>query len=245
MLQTLEHAMLVLAVAGFVLFLYILRRELRDGLWHVIGETLAYPPIAEWLIRRALRTPYSHLPSNDDPTYMQRWWLFNPYERIALRDSAPEAERQSYMAQFAWLPWSFRIHRIVREDRDPHMHDHPWNARTFILRGFYIEERLVKYVPVASHYDELCDGTCDLEEAGYNPCTGACCRSRLIHPHDRLLTKTKIMAPGCTQAIRFNEYHRIIEVSQGGVWTLFVTSRYQGTWGFLVNGVKVPYRDYV
>lgn len=50
--------------------------------------------------------------------------------------------------------------------------------------------------------------------------------------------------PGDTATINFGEYHRIIEVSPGGVWTLFITWQYQGTWGFLVDGVKIPYRTY-
>lgn len=215
-LQTIEHAAAVFAAAVFIGALWYVRGALKDYGLFLLGEFLAIPSVADWLIRRAMRTPYSHLPSNDDPSYMQRWWLFNPYERVALRDSTPEAEQQSYMAQFPWLPWSFRVHRIIREDRDPHMHDHPWNARTFILKGWYIEERLVAQSPYADKDSYLAIG----------------------------LTKTKVMAPGCTQAIRFNQYHRINEVSRGGVWTLFVTSRYQGTWGFLVNGVKVPYREY-
>lgn len=50
---------------------------------------------------------------------------------------------------------------------------------------------------------------------------------------------------GYTGRLLFGEYHRIIEVSDGGVWTLFITWKYQGTWGFLVDGVKVPYRKYL
>ncbi|KKI24516.1 hypothetical protein WX98_19415 [Pseudomonas syringae pv. persicae] len=40
-------------------------------------------------------------------------------------------------------------------------------------------------------------------------------------------------------------YHRIDEVSPGGVYTLFITSRWKGDWGFLVNGVKVAWREYI
>lgn len=40
-------------------------------------------------------------------------------------------------------------------------------------------------------------------------------------------------------------YHRIDTVSEGGVLTLFITYRYRGTWGFLVNGRKVPWRTYL
>lgn len=199
-------------VVLFSTLLWWLRHDIKEKLFDILAEFLAQPCVAGWLIRRAMRTPYSHLPSNDDPSYMRRYWLFNPYERVALRDSGT-SEAQSYMMRWPWFPWSFRIHHIVREDNDRHMHDHPWNARTFILRGFYVEERLVE--------------------------------ERLVRDGIPLrLTKTFFRHAGCSAPLRFGEYHTVKEVSSGGVWTLFVTSRYQGTWGFLVNGFKVPYREY-
>lgn len=56
--------------------------------------------------------------------------------------------------------------------------------------------------------------------------------------HHRILTKGSMgaMAPG--------EFHRIDSVSQGGVWTLFFTWKYQEQWGFDVDGKKVYSRDY-
>lgn len=51
--------------------------------------------------------------------------------------------------------------------------------------------------------------------------------------------------PGDTAELNFGEFHRITKVSEGGVWTLFITKQYQGTWGFLVDGRKVPYRQYL
>lgn len=50
--------------------------------------------------------------------------------------------------------------------------------------------------------------------------------------------------PGDTARLNHGEYHRIDEVSPGGVYTLFITSKWRGDWGFLVNGVKVPWRTY-
>ena len=49
---------------------------------------------------------------------------------------------------------------------------------------------------------------------------------------------------GDTATLKYGEYHRITNVSDEGVWTLFITWKYQGTWGYLVDGVKVPWRDY-
>ena len=42
----------------------------------------------------------------------------------------------------------------------------------------------------------------------------------------------------------YGQYHRISAISDDGVWTLFITGRKRGTWGFWVNGRKVPWREY-
>lgn len=152
-----------------------------------IARFLARPAVADWLIARAMRTPYSHLPG-----YMGRWWLFNPYETA-------EGERIERSWIMRLMP-SARIHHIQRADAERHMHDHPWNARTFLLRGWYIEERE--------------DGSAFRYE-------------------------------GTTARLRFGEFHRIAQVTRGGVWTLFITWRYRGVWGFKVDGKKVPWREYL
>lgn len=166
--------------------------RLTDYLWRKVAAFAARPAVAGWLIRRAVRTPFTHIGTPDD-MYMERYWLFNPYP----------ADKKSWRRL---LP-SVRIHRICREDRDPNHHDHPWNARTIILKGWYLERRLQNF------------GMADLDVR-----------------HARL--------PGDTAAIRFGEYHTIDKVSVRETWTLFITWKYQGTWGFWVDGVKVPYKKY-
>lgn len=151
---------------------------------NIVGRILTIPRVKCWLIARAQRTPYFHLPG-----YMERWWLVNGYD--------PETHTTAH----PWFPWSVRIHHILREDYDRVLHDHPWNARTFILHGWYREVR-----------------------------------------EDGALVRR---CAGDTARLNFGEFHAIREVSPGGVWTLFITSRFQGTWGFLVDGVKVPYRQYL
>jgi len=156
--------------------------------WRILAKVLARPAIAEWLIARAKLTPYQHIMSADGTEmYMGRWWLFNPYSR------------ETHKPALWWCPWSFRVHHILRPDEDRDLHDHPWNARTIILRGWYIEQRQIMW------------------------------RRR---------------APGETARLNHGEYHRIDQVSPGGVMTLFITSKWRGDWGFLVNGVKVPWRTY-
>lgn len=55
----------------------------------------------------------------------------------------------------------------------------------------------------------------------------------------------RVIRAGDTAPIRFGQFHHIEQVSEGGVFTLFFTWDYCGTWGFLVDGVKVPWRQYV
>lgn len=163
----------------------------------LLARFLARPRVTDWLIRRALRTPYTHIAATDGQgDYMRRFWLFNPYPS----DSSGAKN---------WFPISIRIHHIRRPDQDRDLHDHPWNARTFILRGGYTEIRPIEFTARGG-------GTAILERNA-----------------------------GETAALKFGEYHRITRVSPGGVWTLFVTGRYRGTWGFNVEGVKVPWREYL
>lgn len=180
----------------------------RRILWAPVAWLASRPAVTDWLVRRAKRTPYSPIISRDGSTlYMDRWWLFNPYP-------APGQYRRKGWRD--WLP-SIRVHHIVRPDDDGAMHDHPWNARTIVLRGWYEEERPASGDDygdaMGAHYDEW----------------------RHIH-----LRKT-----GYTGRVLFNSYHRISEVSPGGVYTLWFTWRYRGTWGFLVNGRKVPWREHL
>lgn len=157
---------------------------------NLLARQLARPAVADCLIRRAMRTPYSDI-VKDGELYMRRFWLFNPYPDTG----ASGADRKRWQ-----FPISIRVHHIVLPDQDRDQHDHPWHARTVILRGVYIEYR----------GDES---------------------------HGRW--------PGNTATLAYGEYHRIAYVSEGGVWTLFITGKYRGTWGFLVDGVKVQWRRYL
>ena len=158
-------------------------------IWSLIAKVLAIPPVAQFLYRLAEPTPYVHIKSpNGENLYMGRWWLFNPYD--------PDTK----VGRWPHLP-SVRIHYIRRPDQDRALHDHPWNARTIILAGNYVEERI--------------DGS-------------MVCR-----------------AAGDTNRLNYGEFHRIAYVHPQGCWTLFITGKYRGTWGFLVNGMKVPYRRYL
>jgi hypothetical protein len=173
------------------------------GAWEAVAELLyCRQQLVDRLLTRAMRTPYLHITSADGTdVYMYRYWLFNPYDN------------ETRACKYPWLP-SIRIHRIMRPDNDRHCHDHPWDARTIILRGWYEEERLID--------DDFLQ----------------------YFNHARYCTVTMFRHSGDTASLKFGEYHRIKSISPGGVLTLFITWKYQGTWGFLVDGKKVPHYEY-
>jgi hypothetical protein len=176
---------------------------MTEQIWGAIARLAIRPRVRDWLIRRALRTPYSPI-FKDGEMYMNRFWLFNPY------DLRPESEKGLLAKLMGKLP-SVRLHHIRLPDRDRHPHSHPWRARTVILDGWYEEERLMD----------------------------------LRMPDDFTSTVTRTRRPGDTATLTFQDYHKITKLSIGGAWTLFITWKYQGTWGFLVDGKKVPYKKYL
>jgi hypothetical protein len=166
---------------------------MRELVWRVIARIVSARRVTAWLLQRAVKTPYFHIRDLDGSLFMGRWWLFNPYP----------AQSDGGGSKRGWrgrLP-SIRIHHICRPDTARDFHDHPWDARTIVLRGFYIEE-----LPGGLH---------------------------------------RVRGVGDTGRLLFGQYHRIDSISEDGVWTLFITWRKRGTWGFLVDGKKVPWREYL
>lgn len=185
--------------------------------WRIIAKVLPRPVIADWLIARAKLTPYQRIMSADNrEMYRGRWWLFNPYSR------------ETHKPALWWCPWSFRIHHIMRPDEDRDLHDHPWNARTIILRGWYTEPR------------EASDECKERVLAEMAPEPNSDLEKWLTSNATEFIKRSQ----GDTAGLNHGEYHRIDQVSPGGVITLFITSKWRGDWGFLVNGMKVNWRNY-
>lgn len=206
--------------------LFLLAAAILVGPWRALAWLVTREKVFVWLLRRAFRTPYSHITSADgSDVYMRRYWLFNPYatEEGARASGSDAAPRRSWWREM--LP-SVRIHHIKRADQDRHLHDHPWNARTIVLKGWYEEER---------YADESLRGAVKRELNGSKP----------AHSRHGYLTLHEVRIAGYTGRLLFGQYHRITAVSAAGVWTLFITWRKRGSWGFDVDGVKVPWRDYL
>lgn len=189
--------------------------KIANRLWKAIAWLVSRPWIATALIRFSQLRPFSEIRNQAGVLYMSRWWVFNPYPT-----SSQNRRRWN-------LPISIRVHHIVRPDDDRAMHDHPWNARTIILRGWYTEKR-----PSDLSKTQLSAETQDL----INRCSA--------QGHYEL-AEYFTRRPGDTATLRVGEYHTITDVSEGGVYTLFISGKWRADWGFMVNGVKVWWRTYL
>lgn len=108
-----------------------------------------------------------------------------------------------------------RFHLILREDQDRHPHDHPWAFRSLILRGAYTES----YHPVVKG-----------------------------KPAAKPIYRTHFS--GSTYRLEQGAFHRITAVT-GPVLTLCIlgrpTRRADGEddWGFLVDGERIGFKEYL
>lgn len=55
----------------------------------------------------------------------------------------------------------------------------------------------------------------------------------------------RLYSAGTTKAQHATHFHRIDSVSEGGVYTLFIVRKKTHEWGFNVDGVKVPWTEYL
>lgn len=211
----------------FAVFCYAMLRIGNGPLtWRFVAWLCTRERVFIWLLRRAFRTPYTHITSADGrDVYMRRYWLFNPYqsETGARAEGSDAAPRRAWWREM--LP-SVRIHHIRRADQDRHLHSHPWNARTVILKGWYEEERFS---------DPSLRGAVHRQLSAQNP----------EHLRRGYGTSQDVRIAGYTGTLMFAEYHRITAVPVEGVWTMFITWRKRGGWGFDVDGREVPWREYL
>ena len=181
--------------------------------------------LRNWLINRAKRTPYFHLPG-----YMNRWWLV-PYNVVIERTipawdgttlkagticnalpytvtdgTGPVTWRRPIARLLQKLGIAVRVHEILRSDEGRDPHDHPWPYVTVILKGGYFETR----------YNDKGEFV-----------------SRKWH------------GPGSILYRPAGSWHRL-DLPNGMVTTtLFITGPKVQSWGFNVGGVKVPYYEYL
>lgn len=124
----------------YLLTYNLMEMSMKDTLWTIFAHWLGqHPRLIDWLIRRAQCKPHLHLHLTG---YMERWWLLQPSR---------------------FLPFSIRVHHILRADNDRTPHNHPWVFRTIVLRAWYVEEVEIlngtstKVVSVGETYERTID----------------------------------------------------------------------------------------
>lgn len=181
--------------------------------------------LADYLILRAKRTPYFHLDG-----YMMRWWLV-PYERAITR-------------RFTTTEPIVVNGRVIGHASITHSTTDgtgPVSWRRPITK-------LIQKQGIAVRVHEILRS----DDAP--------------HPHDHPWPYVAIILSGGYWETRYNAAGEVIDKQwhgpgsvlyrPAGSWhrldlvrglpatTLFITGKYVGTWGFNVNGVKVPHYEY-
>lgn len=198
--------------------------------------------IAEWLIERALSTPYFHLHHADGSLYMERYWLV-PF--VTSGRAASDKDAGCYVATWRQpLTWllqrlgiAVRVHCIHTADLDRALHDHPWTFLSVVLRGWYVENR--PSTPNNAVFEEV---AVPIELPIYRSLPIEAIY-RIVNPPVTMVMQEPVdeaqRRAGSIAVRRFYHRHRIIAVSPGGVWTLFVTFRKRQSWGFFTPQGKV------
>jgi hypothetical protein len=124
--------------------------------------------------------------------------------------------------RFEWLP-SIRVHHILRADHARDHHNHPWPFRTIILRGWYVESRRYET------FDDAADAGADVAQ---------------WHHAQGSVTGHHMRRMGDTATLDAEGFHHVSQVSEGGVYTLFISGRWRHTWGFKTAQGFVPWTEY-
>jgi len=174
----------------------------------------------DWLINRAKRTPYRHLDG-----YMNRYWLV-PYNHVV--------ERQVPDAEFTRL-FGIPSFRVFTDGTGPVTWRRPI-------------ARLLQKLGIAVRIHEILrsDLGRDPHDHPFNYLTvilkGGYFESRYNDRGEFL--GAKFHGPGSVLYRPAGSWHRLDVPNGMTVTTLFITSKYVGTWGFNVKGKKVPHDEY-
>lgn len=101
---------------------------MKQVLHYLIGKAVSSRPGFALLKWYAFRTPHKHLYDLDGSLYMGRWRVVD------------EGTRGSKILAILTGYTHIRLHRICRADHDRELHNHPFDYRTYVAKGFYAEQ---------------------------------------------------------------------------------------------------------
>jgi hypothetical protein len=192
----------------------------------MIGQ-LASSRLGFELIRwYAFKTPHFHLHDLDGSLYMGRWWIVAPntwQSRLLRRVTSDKYH-------------TIRLHRIMRHDHDRDLHSHPFSYLSFILKGWYEEVYKDGVIIAKKAKDGFWRARKGPNEDGW----------AAIAPFSTCTKQgRRRVSAGDSVEGRADKFHRIQQVSAGGVWTMFCMSENEDDWGFLVDHQLVPAAKYL
>lgn len=176
--------------------------------------------LVDLIIRRAMRTPYSHLTG-----YMNRYWL---------RPPAPGRR------------WPIRIHQTLRSDHERALHDHPWNNISIVLRGGYWEVTPGAYqtaVESASISDPKQDWRLKQIHAVIHTLNGADVPERIRLFYTSVGVRWR--GPGAFVRRPMAALHRLVIPAGSTSWSLFAMGPKQREWGFQTTAGWIHNRRYI
>lgn len=110
------------------------------------------------------------------------------------------------------------LHHIVGPDGEENPHDHPWDFKSIILKGYYRERRYAfLYCPKFSKDH----ATCAPDWMNHTLYDVWSCEEETHHE-------------GTTHDYKACDAHNIIDVHWNGAWTLVITKETTNEWGFFV-----------
>jgi hypothetical protein len=168
-------------------------------------------------------------------------WLakFTPYFPIKNKDGSPYMDRYWVIFPRWWLGgWGVRLHEILSSDDDRALHDHPWRFGSIILKSGYFEVL----------------GAFDTNDAA----VGERYRHDADYPVDAFVAYEKQtrkwvigrhLGVGDVNIAQPDTFHRLRLYSPYGkeqpAVTLFFSGPPVQKWGFMVDGAKVPSKQYI
>lgn len=186
----------------------------------IIGSIVSSSLGFALLKRYAFRTPHQHLYDKDSgEMYMGRWRVVDEFKECGYYDCG--------------LEW------------------HEVRVRTV---GSKVLQALTGYSSIRLHHINRKDHDRDLHSHPFKYRTFLCkgfysevFEDCVLFLHRNYVTSGKrfrMLFKGDTATGSAQKFHRISEVSPGGVWTLFCMTNNEEKWGFRVGNEFVPSREY-
>lgn len=183
--------------------------------------------LLSWFVSFA-KLPKRTITRDDGKPYLERWYLWGEPGGLKY---FPEGQTEMRWWQRALTGLSCTyVHRFVASDDDEELHNHPWEATSYILAGGYIEERRIA-VP----------GSDDVPEHFTHRIGGAVLQFRT-----KRRTVVQVFRPWSRNYIFAETFHKVTLI-EDDAWSVIVCGKKVGTWGFLnvETGKFLHWRDHV